>query len=167
MTLFQGWWTCCTVSQTCRDVLIYKLRHVDISHSFLFCFFIFTDASFKYQNTSRRFRTQVKIYLCCCSVTKLFPTLCNSMDCSPPGSSVHGISQARILKWVAISFFMGSSQPRKRTCISCIGRQILYQRLRQIYILDVHHCPVWRYRKEAPDKGNTTGCFLLDAFGVH
>ena len=36
-------------------------------------------------------------------------TLCNSVDCSPPGSSVHGIFQARILKWAAISFSRGSS----------------------------------------------------------
>ena len=41
--------------------------------------------------------------------------------------SVHGISQARILEWVAISFFTGSSQPRDQTHISCIGRQILYR----------------------------------------
>ena len=40
------------------------------------------------------------------------PTLGNPMDCSPPGSSVHGIFQARILEWVAISFSRGSSQPR-------------------------------------------------------
>ena len=39
-------------------------------------------------------------------------TLCDSMDCSPPDSSVHGILQARILKWVAIPFSQGSSQPR-------------------------------------------------------
>ena len=51
------------------------------------------------------------------------------MDCSPPGSSVHGISQARILTWVAVSFSRGSSRPRDGTCvscISCIGRWILY-----------------------------------------
>ena len=48
------------------------------------------------------------------------------MDCSPPGSSVHGISQARILEWVAISFSRGSSQPRGQTGISCISRQTLY-----------------------------------------
>ena len=48
------------------------------------------------------------------------------MDCSPPGSSVHGISQARILEWVAISFSRGSSWPRDWTRISCIGRWILY-----------------------------------------
>ena len=39
-------------------------------------------------------------------------TLCDPIDCSPPGSSVHGILQARMLEWVAISFFRGSSQPR-------------------------------------------------------
>ena len=48
------------------------------------------------------------------------------MDCSPPGSSVHGISHTRILEWVAISFSMVSSQPRAQTHISCIGRQILH-----------------------------------------
>ena len=63
---------------------------------------------------------------CCCWVAKLYLTLCDPMDCSPPGSSVHGISQARILEWVAISFSRGSSQSRDRTHISCIGRQILY-----------------------------------------
>ena len=46
---------------------------------------------------------------------------CNPMDCSPPGSSVHGISQARILEWVAIAFSRGSSQPRDQTCISYIA----------------------------------------------
>ena len=46
-------------------------------------------------------------------------TLCDLMDCSLPGSSVHGISQARILEWVAISSSRGSSQPRDRTQLSC------------------------------------------------
>ena len=48
------------------------------------------------------------------------------MDCSPPGSSVHGILQARILEWVAISSSRESFWPRDRTCVSCAGRQILY-----------------------------------------
>ena len=48
------------------------------------------------------------------------------MDCSPPGSSVHGIFQARRLQWVAVSFSGGSSQPRDRTRESCIGRQMLH-----------------------------------------
>ena len=64
-----------------------------------------------------------------CSVAQLCPTLCNPMDCSPPGSSVYGIFQERILEWVTISSSRGSSQPRDRTlvtCVSCTGRQILY-----------------------------------------
>ena len=44
-----------------------------------------------------------------------------TMDCSPPGSSVHGILQARILEWVAIPFSRGSSQPRDQTQVSCIA----------------------------------------------
>ena len=51
-------------------------------------------------------------HLSCCSVAKSCLTLCDPLDCSPPGSSVHGISQARTLEWVAISFSRGSSQPR-------------------------------------------------------
>ena len=47
------------------------------------------------------------------------------MDCSPPGSSVHGISQERTLEWVAIYFSRGSSWPTDRTLISCIGRRVL------------------------------------------
>ena len=57
---------------------------------------------------------------------QLCPNLCDPMDCSPPGSSVHGILQARILEWVVISFSRGSSQPRDQTWAFCIGRQILY-----------------------------------------
>ena len=49
-----------------------------------------------------------------------YPTLCNTMDYSLPGSSVHGILQARILEWVAIPFSRESSQPRDRTCVSCL-----------------------------------------------
>ena len=46
--------------------------------------------------------------------------LCNPMDCNLPGSSVHGILQARILEWVAISSTRGSSQPWNQTQVSCI-----------------------------------------------
>ena len=56
------------------------------------------------------------------------------MDCSPRGSYVHGILQARIPEWVAVPFSRGSSWPRDQTCvsyISCIGRQVLY------------HCATW------------------------
>ena len=51
---------------------------------------------------------------------KSCPTLCDPMDCSPPGSSVHGILQARILEWVAMPSCRGSSQPRDRTHILCL-----------------------------------------------
>ena len=54
-------------------------------------------------------------------VTKLCPTLFNPMDCSLPGSSVHGILQAIILAWVAFLFSRGSSQPRDWTQFSCIA----------------------------------------------
>ena len=54
------------------------------------------------------------------------PTLWDSMNCSPPGSTVHGISQARIMEWLATSFPRRSSQHRKWICISHIGRRILY-----------------------------------------
>ena len=57
----------------------------------------------------------------CVLVAQSYLTLCNPMDCSQPGSSVHGISQARILEWVAISFFRRSSQLRDQTCVSCIA----------------------------------------------
>ena len=56
-----------------------------------------------------------------CSVIQSCLTLCNPMDCSPSGSSVHGILQARILEWVAISSSRGSSQPRDRTWVSRIA----------------------------------------------
>ena len=59
---------------------------------------------------------------CCCLFAKSCPTLCDPMDCSSPGSSVQGISQARILEWVAISFSRGSSQSRDRTCVSWMGQ---------------------------------------------
>ena len=63
--------------------------------------------------------------VCTCSVAQSHLSLCDPMDRSPPGSSVHEISQERILHWVAISCFRRSSQPRDQTCVSGIGRQVL------------------------------------------
>ena len=57
---------------------------------------------------------------CYCLIAQLFPTLCNSMDYSS-GSSVRGISQVRILEWVATSCSRGSSRSKHWTCISCIA----------------------------------------------
>ena len=48
---------------------------------------------------------------CCRLVAQSCPTLCNSMDCSPPGFPIHRILQARILEWIAMPSFRGSSQP--------------------------------------------------------
>ena len=63
--------------------------------------------------------------MCACSVAQWCLTLWDPMDCSLPGSSVHGNLQARTLEWVAISSFMGSSQPRANSCL-LYCRQILY-----------------------------------------
>ena len=60
-------------------------------------------------------------------VTQSCLTLCDPMDCSPPGSSLPGIFQARILEWVAIPFSRGPSWPRDWNRVTCIGRWILYQ----------------------------------------
>ena len=66
---------------------------------------------------------------CCCLVTKSCPTLLQTLDCSPSGSSVHGVLQARILELVAVSSSSGFSQPRGWTYISYIGRQIITELL--------------------------------------
>ena len=67
--------------------------------------------------------------MCVCVVTQLYPAVCNPLDCSPPDSFVHGILQARILEWVAITSSRGSSWSRDWTHISyvsCIGRWVIY-----------------------------------------
>ena len=69
---------------------------------------------------------------CCCSVTQSCLTFCDPMDCSLPGSSVHGILQARILEWVVISISRGSSRPRGPTQASCTeGRFFIIQATRE------------------------------------
>ena len=75
-------------------------------------------------------------YLCVVLVTQSCPTLCDFVDCSPPGSSVHGILQARILEWVAISF-KGSFQPREGTQVSSTaGRFFTVWATREVNYLD-------------------------------
>ena len=61
------------------------------------------------------------VLMCESEVAQSCLTLCDPMDCSPPGFSVHGIFQARVLEWVAISFSRGSSWPQDRTKVSCIA----------------------------------------------
>ena len=61
------------------------------------------------------------MYIVCCLVTKSCATLLQPHECSPPGSSVWGISQARTLEWVAISLSRVSSRPRDQTQVSCLA----------------------------------------------
>ena len=67
------------------------------------------------------FEVKVKV-----SVAQSCPALCDPMDCSPPGTSVHGILQAIVLEWVAMPSSRGSYRPKDQTWVSCVGRQILY-----------------------------------------
>ena len=78
---------------------------------------------------------------CCCLVSKSCLTLCDPMDCSLRGSSVHGIFQARILEWVAMPSSRGSFWPRDWTQVSCIGRPILYcWAIREAFSLSRNNC---------------------------
>ena len=67
----------------------------------------------------------------CAQCLQSWMTLWDPMDCSPPGSSVYGILQARILEWVAISYSREPSPPGNQTHVSCVGRRSLY------------HCATW------------------------
>ena len=98
-------------------LLVYSLL-LDICVFFL----IFLSLNFNFQS----FPKCVVWAIFGCLVTKLCAALCDPMDCSPPGSSDHRISQTRILEWVAISLSRDSSWPSDWTHISCIGRKILH-----------------------------------------
>ena len=74
--------------------------------------------------------------MCVFSVTSIMSDSLDPMDCSPPGSSVHGILQARILEWVAMPSSRGSSPPRDQTCISCTAGEFF------------NHWATWEAQKE-------------------
>ena len=79
-------------------------------------------------------------------------TLCEPMDCSLPGSSLHGIFQARILEWVALSFSGGSSLPRDQTQVSCIaGRPICKF---YTYIQFPVCCSIYQKQKKSESNGS-------------
>ena len=96
------------------------------------------------------------------AVAQSCPTLCNPMDCSLPGSSVHGIFQARVLEWGAISFSRGSSRTRDRTQVSHRVTVLRRNQLNQHLHLTLRACrtvrqyistvPLWR-RKESGNAG--------------
>ena len=102
----------------------------------------------------------VYTHMCCvCSVTQSYWTFCNPMICSLPGSSVHGIFQAGILKWVAIFYSRGSSLPKDRNCISyvsCIGRQILYHcTAEEALYTHIQSCPTLCDRMDCSPPGSS------------
>ena len=89
------------------------------------------EAGWHKYNCNKRCKSYKHLEECsvCCWVAHSCLTVCDLMDCSPLGSSVRGILQARTLEQVAISSFRGSFQPRDGTldsCVFCTGRQILY-----------------------------------------
>ena len=102
---------------TCEDII--SLTANRITNLCIFVFKVFLDFYYgKYQHI-----------MWACTVAQSCWTICGPVDWGPPGSSVHGFLQARILEWVAISYSWGFSWPRDRThfsCTLCTGRWILY-----------------------------------------
>ena len=102
-------------------------------------------------------------------VAQSCPTLCDTMDCSLPGSSLHGIFQTRVLEWVAISFSRGSSWPRDRTGVShIVGRYFIVWATRE-----VNYSSTWAYifwvilDFKYSDSLPPTSTFLLARKSVH
>ena len=97
-------------------------------------------------------------------VTQSCPTLCDSVDCSLPGSFLHGIPQTRILEWVAISFSRGSSQPRDRTGVSSIeGRRFNLWATREALIGSSNLAsPVSFMASLVAQKGKESACSVGD-----
>ena len=87
------------------------------------------------------------VVLVLCEVAQSCPTLCDPVDCSPPGSSVHGIFQARVLEWGAISFSRRSSPPRDRTRVSHIVDKTLYH---LSHLFKLSWKVTWEKQKQAP-----------------
>ena len=111
-----------------------------------FLFFAFHFSSFQLSVRPPQTTMLHLFFLGMASCTMLYevaqscPTLCDPMDCSLQCSSVHGIIQARVLEWVAISFSRGSSQPRDRTWVSCIaGRCFTIWATREVHnVMNLH-----------------------------
>ena len=98
------------------------------------------------------------ICVCVCVCTHAVMSVCSPIDCSPSGFSVHGIFQARILKYVAISYSRGSSWPGDWihiTCISWIGRRILY-----------HECHLGSHGFPGGSDGKESTCSVVDLDSV-
>ena len=84
-------------------------------------------------------------YMCVCEVAQMCPTLCDPVDWSPPGSSIHGIFQARVLEWVAISFSRGSSWPSAEELFNVPKRKEAVTWFMEKYIYKTNLVESWKY----------------------
>ena len=137
----EGWWKCSATRQTqwlFNTMSIPNTNESPIVKWLILHYVNFTSIKTKENKSLQQAhnlrvlhkKTLVRIHLCVCAkLLQSCPTLCDPVDCNPPGSSVHGILQARVLEQVAIYSSKGSSQPRDSThvsLVSCIGRRVLY-----------------------------------------
>ena len=116
------WYQVCFPKYIMYFLLISKIQHFNL------WFYIF---NVYYPVKSLKVTSQMKLpfKVMCVLCAQLCPALWDPMNCSPPDSSVHGVFQARVLEWVAISYSRGSSWSKDQTRVSCvsrIGRKILY-----------------------------------------
>ena len=104
----------------------------------------------------------------CVLVTQSCLTLCDPMDCSLPGSSVHGILQARVLEWVAIPFSRGSSPPRDQTRVSYLTGRFVYCLSHQgsLGFLNPWHNAFHLVLKNSSSDSASSLFSLLSSFGI-
>ena len=99
-------------------------------------------------------------------------TVCDPTDCSPPGSSVYGVVQARILEWVAFSFSRGSFQPRDQTQVSCVAGGFFTSDICAVLWVVAQLCPILcdsmddsppgsSVHQDSPGKSTGVGCHAL------
>ena len=101
-------------------VIFHKITNLN-SHHHKRVLFIYFSETWSFHQVNTWFCQSIYLFLLSWSeVAQSCPTLCDPIDCSLPGSSVHGIFQAIVLEWIAISFSTGSSQSRTRTRVSRI-----------------------------------------------
>ena len=128
-------WRLILITETCLENSL---------HIYVYISMTYTSAISFLNNTDNQNESESEIAQSC-------PTLCDPIKCSLPGSSIHGIFQARVLEWVAISFSRGSSRPRDRTQVSHVaGRQfniwvtweaLLITKIKHKYYLPWKTCP--------------------------
>ena len=98
-------------------------------------------------------------------VAQSCPTLCDPMDCSPPGSLIYGIFQAWILEWVAISFSRGCSPPRDWIWVSClVDRHLTVQATREQMIQLNHEDNLQGFQNLPVSQVSTVLCRKMTAF---